>query len=182
MPSGVTVAEVFAAAGLRPYGPSPWGRAIDETRPGVYVLSVASDPNTCFGLFDVPGLPPEMAHRWLADEPVIYIGRTRRPLRLRVGQFYRHKYGKKSPHRGGQAVLLLEPKPLVFWAPTEDAAGAERDMIEAFLRRTGRLPFANRRRGTRHGTAPDHAAFAPFAAISASAETNPRTPLNRVSG
>lgn len=148
MPLGVTVAEVFAAANLTPCGPSLWGSAIDETQPGVYIVSVASDPNTCFGLFDPPELPQDLMQKWVDEEPVVYIGRTRRPLRQRVRELYRHRYGRKSPHSGGQAALLLKPDLRVFWAATLDPVAAQRDMIEAFRRRTGALPFANRCRGT----------------------------------
>ena len=147
MPLGVTVAEVFAAADLSPCGPSLWGDAIDETRPGVYVVSVASDPNTCFGLFDTPELPQDLMPKWLDEEPIVYIGRTRRPLRQRIRELYRHRYGRKSPHRGGQAALLLKPELLVYWAATDDPLTAERNMIEAFRRRADTLPFANRCRG-----------------------------------
>ena len=148
MPLGVTVAEVFAAANLTPCGPLHWGTAIEETRPGVYVVSVASDPDSCFGLFDTPDLPQNLMPKWLDEEPVVYIGRTRRALRKRLREFYRHEYGRKSPHRGGQAVLLLKPVLLAYWAATDDPVTAERNMIEAFRRRTGALPFANRCRGS----------------------------------
>lgn len=148
MPSGVTVAEAFAAASLIPSGPVHWDTRIDETRSGVYVLSVTSDPDTCFGLFDLPSLPPHLAANWLAGEPIVYIGRTRRALRIRLREFYRHQFGQKRPHKGGEAALLINPKPLVFWATTTDPVTAERMMIDEFHRRVGRLPFANRCRGS----------------------------------
>ena len=128
----LTVAEIFHAAGLLPHGPARWETAVNELLPGVYVLSLVADPHGLYDLADVPKLPENIAGKWLTGEPVVYIGRTRRALRKRLAEFYRHKYGNKSPHRGGQAVLLLDPKPWVFWASTNDPTIAERKMIEAF--------------------------------------------------
>jgi hypothetical protein len=148
MPPGLTVAEVFRAAGLDPTGPVQWSTPITETRPGVYVLSLVSDPYTVCGANDVGYLPDHLFQKWLNDNPVIYIGKTRRPLRKRINEFYRHIYGNKSPHRGGQAALLLKPTLWIFWAATDQPTWAERAMIEMFRDTANALPFANRCRGT----------------------------------
>jgi hypothetical protein len=148
MPSELNVTQIFLAAELNPTGPVPWGTRIEETRAGVYALALVPDPRAGCGSIDISNLPPDLRGKWLDDQPVIYIGRTRRSLRHRIGQFYRHKYGNKSPHRGGQAALLLEAPLWVFWAATDQPAQAERAMIERFRDTTNALPFANRCRGT----------------------------------
>jgi hypothetical protein len=84
-----------------------------------------------------------------ADGEVVYVGRTRRALRKRLREFYRHRYGDKRPHRGGQAILLLTRPLLVYWAATNDWEAAEDTMIEHFRSAAGRLPFGNRVRSAR---------------------------------
>jgi hypothetical protein len=92
-------------------------------------------------------LPIEIAARWISSQPVIYIGRTRRPLSRRINEFYRHIHGNRSPHRGGQDVKLLECPRWVYWSPVDAADIAEHKMIETFIEKVGSFPFANRMRG-----------------------------------
>ena len=141
----VHVAKLFRAVGLRPCGPAQWREPISERRPGVYVVALVGDCNDGCGRTNVAYLSPAEHDRWLVDQPVIYIGRTTRPLAQRLREFYRHRYGDRSPHRGGQAVLLLQCKLWVYWAPTNRLKEVERNMIAVFHDRTGALPFANRR-------------------------------------
>lgn len=144
--SPLTAGDVFRAADLVPHGPVAWGTLPAETAPGVYVVSLLDDPQGCIGLPSADYLSERERERWLPGHPVVYIGRTRRPLARRIREFYRHKHGKTAPHRGGQAVKLLICNLWVFWCPTDEPTHAEHAMIEAFCRHTGRLPFANRRR------------------------------------
>ena len=140
-----TVRQLFARAGLVPAGPARWGEAVGETAPGVYAVSIVADPDT----HAVPARiapPGESADKWLWGQPVIYLGRTTKPLGERIGQFYRHRHGDKAPHRGGQDVLLLTCDLWVFWAATDDPVWADRTMLDAFQAQAGALPFANRRR------------------------------------
>lgn len=148
-PVGVT--DVFGAAGLTPRGPVRWGEAVPERLPGVYVVAlVASADAPC----------PRREHeewcsnpltfeRWQVGQPVIYIGRTRRPLRKRVREFYRHKYGDKRPHCGGQEVLRVECPLWVYWAATEEPASAEHKMIEQYKAVARTFPYANKVRSAR---------------------------------
>jgi hypothetical protein len=122
-----TVRDVFLAAQLQARDPAPWGQPVHENSPGVYVI--ATD-----------------------DDRIVYIGRSRRALRKRLREFYRHRYGASSPHRGGQAVLLLNRPLLVYWATTADYAAAENSMLEYFKAQTGGFPYANRVRSARVGT------------------------------
>jgi len=108
-----------------------------------YVVAVVGDPKSnC----DVKAnyLKKAERQRWVPSEPVIYIGQTTRPLSRRIREFYRHQYGKRSPHSGGQAVKLLKCQMWVYWSPANDPLDAELLMLCAFRKKVGRLPFANR--------------------------------------
>jgi hypothetical protein len=121
----MNVAELFALVRLAPQGPVLWRTHVRESRPGVYVVT-----------YDPDG--------------VVYVGCTaRQSLRKRLGQFYRHRHGHRSPHRGGQDVLLLTGARYVHWAVARDPIKVERVMLSAFVRATGRLPLANKKRGDR---------------------------------
>jgi hypothetical protein len=76
-------------------------------------------------------------------QTIVYIGRSKH-LSKRLGQFYRHKYGERSPHRGGQEILNLPGKRLVYWAAVADYAGTENIMLDAFRSVAGVWPFGNR--------------------------------------
>ena len=117
------IAEAFGVVQLLPHGPVRWGTPVPERRPGIYVVTTAYE--------------------------IVYIGRTTQPLQRRVGQFYRHKHGRRSPHRGGQDVKLLSCPLWIYRAPTDDPVGVEHRMIETFKARMNKLPFANRNAGTK---------------------------------
>ena len=91
-------------------------------------------------MYVVVTTPPEM---------VVYIGRTKRALARRLREFYRHRYGDKRPHRGGQEVLRLPGERWVYWCATEDPRQVETALLDAFVTQTGKLPLANRRLGDR---------------------------------
>jgi len=149
----MTVAELFDAAKLSPREPVTWGTPISESSAGVYVVALVGDAKLGCQV-DAEFLEPSERKRWLAREPVIYIGQaTGQSVAKRVGQFYRHRYGEKRPHYGGQAVkLLLHPRSpyhpcdlWVYWSPATDPRASEQTMLCAFKGRVGKLPFANRR-------------------------------------
>jgi hypothetical protein len=143
----MTVADVFAAAGLVPRGPQAWNTPIEQHGPGVYVIAlVQGAAEAASAAVDVAALPAAEQARWIVGQPVIYIGRATRSIRGRLAQFYRHTYGKSTPHRGGQAVLLLQCPRWVYWAATDSPIKAERAMTAEFRKRVGRLPFGNPRR------------------------------------
>jgi hypothetical protein len=145
----LTPRELFEAVGLVPCGPALWREKVSEKRPGVYVVarvSWADKVGAPIKAEDVLG-EEHAAHRklWLPDQVVVYVGKTKRPLRRRVGEFYRQKWGRSAPHRGGQNVLLLACPLWVYWATTADPEAAETDMIRYFKERVGVWPFGNRR-------------------------------------
>lgn len=193
MPS--TVRELFAAAGLTPTAVVPWGTRPTNRRPGVYAVALTADVDDRAGLVDCPlemsrvrelldvrpelrvdGQRPtvnELATRlmlmWLPNEPVIYIGCAGSSIHDRVCKYYRTKVGARSPHAGGWPTKMLRglDSCYVHTAGCDDPDGAERQMIDAFLRQvrlesaaqlvdpTLPLPFANleipRGRRKRHG-------------------------------
>lgn len=139
----LSVSELFRRTSLEMRGPVPWGTPITETSSGVYVVALA-EPSALF----IEKLSQAELGRWNAGEEIVYIGRAT-TLSRRISQFYRHKYGRSSPHRGGQDILLLTASLKVFWAVVPDFATAECAMINLFYSDVGALPFANRMRGAR---------------------------------
>jgi hypothetical protein len=79
----------------------------------------------------------------------VYVGKTDRPIRKRLGEFRRHQCGNKSPHAGGQVVKLLRCGLWVYWSTAPNPYDAEHTMICAFKEQTGQLPFANEYQGRR---------------------------------
>ena len=152
MSTNITVSEIFKAAALTPRGPVRWGEQVSERQPGVYVIALVQQPDANCGSIDVAYLHDSARVRWVPAQSVIYIGRTRRPLSRRIGEFYRHTYGNPRPHRGGQDVLLLNCPQWVYWSPTENPVLAEDQMMRCFWERVGRFPFANRIRAARAET------------------------------
>jgi hypothetical protein len=148
---GVAIDELFRHAGLSKCGPVRWKDEIQEFCAGVYVIAIERKidswpafPKSVEGLDE--GRRKIESDNWRENEVILYIGQTtKQTLAHRLHQFYIHKYGNKSPHRGGQAVHLLQCELWVYWAPTPNAKGVEEKMISWFKASVGQLPFANRR-------------------------------------
>jgi hypothetical protein len=141
-----------------------WLQELLGTRPKLR-LDKAPRPTTAAELGE------RLAGFWLPDETVLYIGLTTRPLATRLGEFYGHRLGAKSPHKGGWPLKTLSvlDELWVHWAATarDDCAAAERAMLHAFaagVSATSKrrlyepeplMPFANLRDGDhqpkRHG-------------------------------
>lgn len=189
MPS--TVESLFAAASLQPAGPVRWGTVLPEQRPGVYAIALTKRGNAVAGT--LPAYPADtrtltellmvrpdlkldkvkgptvaqvqlrLAGFWLADETVVYIGRSSRPLATRVAEYYGHRLGASSPHKGGWPLktLAVLDKLWVHWAATDDFVEAEKTMQRAFAAAVSRrsaaalyrsdplMPFANLEDGDR---------------------------------
>jgi hypothetical protein len=125
MSLNLTVAEIFKAAALTPHGPVQWQNRVFENRSGVYAVVIVSGADDNCDLINVDYLPDVARVRWVPGQPVVYIGRTRRPLSRRITEFYRHIHGNPRPHRGGQDVLLLNCPRWLYWSPTENPVLAE---------------------------------------------------------
>lgn len=146
---GIAVETAFGWAGLTPRGPVAWEMPFEERQPGIYVVALSESINLSRDAIELRNLPPHELAKWVPGERIVYIGRTKRGLQRRLREFYRHTYGARSPHRGGQAVLLLSMPRFVYWAATDHSTEAEHSMIEHFKAATDQLPFANRKRGWR---------------------------------
>lgn len=149
----MTVGEIFRKANLSPRGPVRWKEQVPESRAGVYVVARVGNPNDSCKPCELPFKDPlrsdleidlEFEHqRWLASEPVVYIGKTDQTIHKRIGAFYGHKCGKRSPHAGGQVVHLLKCDLWVYWSPSATPSDDERTMLCAFKKEAGQAPFAN---------------------------------------
>ena len=147
----LTVAELFGGLSLSLHGPLPWGTQIPESNSGVYLVARGANPSgPCkphdLQFIDAPGLDLDLEYehmRWLPNETIVYIGKTDETIRKRVGAFYRHKCGDKSPHAGGQILKLLQCDLWVYWSPAANPYDIEQRMICAFREETGQAPFAN---------------------------------------
>jgi hypothetical protein len=142
----ISADELYDLAGIAPSasGATAWGEDIPSELPGVYVIVIDDIGSAKFKDFS----PEHELQRWRCDQNIIYIGRTHSKggLKKRLRQFRYHICGNRSPHRGGQAILLLDCTKTIHWAAVEDDAGAEHKLIEAFRQRTKRYPFGNRKR------------------------------------
>jgi len=130
----VSIRALFAAVGLVPSEPIPWGVDLPTNKAGVYVVSLTPDPDVLTGTFRVapisltriddwlsrqPGvsldgertkaaaLAQRLSESWLPDEVVLYVGKATN-LRRRVRQFRETKLGEKKPHAGGYFLKTLE--------------------------------------------------------------------------
>ncbi|TIN72058.1 MAG: GIY-YIG nuclease family protein [Mesorhizobium sp.] len=148
MPACLDPTDLYKLASMSPGGVTQWGNDVPSSASGVYVISVA-DPATVI-------LKPDLnvgPHIWQGDQPIVYVGRAKN-LRKRLSQFRRHKFGRSAPHRGGQAILLLDAPLTITWAEVADYAHAEDRLITIFREQVGRMPFGNRVRSARTSPAP----------------------------
>jgi hypothetical protein len=132
----ISVVDLYARAGVTPTGITRWDDDVPSEQPGVYVISIDDEVSA-------PDLPEHERAFWVPDQKIIYIGRAKQ-LRRRLQQFRRHVYGRPSPHRGGQAILLLDCVKTITWGEATDYGKAEATLINAFHATIGRKPFGNR--------------------------------------
>jgi len=149
----MTVEEVFESASLSSSGPVRWRDPVEESHKGVYIVARVGNIKANCEACSLPincelinGLEIDRSYemqRWIPGEPVLYVGQTIQPLRKRIGQFYHHTCGNRSPHAGGQVILLVNCDLWLYWAPADVPKAAETTMLEAFRQQVGKLPFAN---------------------------------------
>jgi hypothetical protein len=96
----LSIEELYKLADIVPAGSVRWGDDVPSVQSGVYVIAIKD-------ALPGPDISDHERSFWLSDQTIIYIGRAKQ-LTRRLRQFRRHVYGKKSPHRGGQAILLLD--------------------------------------------------------------------------
>ena len=158
-----TVSDLLEADSLERSGVVRWGKQVANDKPGVYIVSLSSDldENNCLTatapinhvviekwLRRVPEFkldgelnpsPEAVAGRlseyWLPDESILYIGQTSRAMQSRLNQFYKHKLGNSSPHRGGHWLKTLSVlnETFVHYAETPDPELSEYRLMRAFM-------------------------------------------------
>lgn len=84
--------------------------------------------------------------KYVNDSKIVYIGKATN-LRRRIGELLRFGAGKDIGHWGGRYLWQLSDAEdlLVAWKemPGQDVKQEEKSMLEDFIDRHGRLPFAN---------------------------------------
>lgn len=129
-------------------------------RPGVYLVFRESDAPPEF-LHDSTGGThkgrsptvdmSELESEWIDAARVLYIGKTHDPLRKRVSEYVKCAAGRQHGHWGGRLVWQLADCDdlLIAWKPldSEDPLEVEQALLQEFIKRYNRLPFANLRLG-----------------------------------
>ena len=137
-----------------------WATPLPLDDPGVYAFALTDDPDRANvnvgaapiafnavqtllarrseltldgGRPDATQLQERVSSFWLADEPVVYVGKASRSLRGRVNQYYNTPLGARSPHAGGWFVKLLDnlEQLWIHFATTASAGEAELLMLKA---------------------------------------------------
>jgi len=123
----ITVSELFGVAELKPSAAFAWEDIplIAERRCGIYVVAITPTSRGKVGKARILKLPAKEKDRWLDFQPIIYIGKTDRPISTRLKEFYRHKYENKSPHRGGQSRHLVQRIPQWYFLQIQRAPFAK---------------------------------------------------------
>lgn len=129
--------------------------------PGVYLLvrhsrrTARFSAQSCGGRFKGrdPTLPVgSLRKRWVHGAKVLYIGKAggatnRATLYSRIRAYMRFGLGEPISHWGGRCIWqLTDAHSLrIYWKPTarRSPREVEKRLLAAFLRRYGRLPFAN---------------------------------------
>lgn len=180
----VSIQEIFNQFDVKIGGRERWGMPIRQEGPGVYIISTSDNPNQngvvvqnpsfAIEVIDswrtyVPGLTlnglirptseqiiSELGSHWHPNENILYVGKADN-LKIRIGKYYNHIVGKRSPHRGGYwlktlsdlknfhvywgkhvAPKVIEEKMLKYFVECK-AGNAWHDIANPF----GHLPFAN---------------------------------------
>lgn len=162
-----------------------WGMPINSNSKGVYIVSIG-DANVLKPLKDnslsinieemeewmrnapkitlynerptLEELSLHLSRFWLPDETILYIGKAeKQALSERLRQFYCHKVGKRSPHKGGYWLKLLQnlPELNVHLAYSDNSHLLEEQLLRFFCANVSEksrmilidklncLPFAN---------------------------------------
>lgn len=159
--------EGIRAAGFRgfiPFRTLPVAQV--PRRAGVYVVLRLSALPPAFREVSVAGTYKgrapsvgldELSAMWIADVPVLYIGKAEfnsassRGLAKRLDEYRRHGLGESIGHWGGRYIWQLEDSDdfVVAWmeTPTNGAEELESALLDSFVQTWGALPFANLKRG-----------------------------------
>jgi hypothetical protein len=171
-----TVNALFRITDLASTRVTPWGVKPSCKEKGIYIVALTDDPDSLDGaiaslpasheainnwMVECPALKVDYApatletiitrlsRYWLPNEVALYVGKTNAQggLHGHIGEFYQHKLGRKSPHKGGQWIksLSIISKLYVHYSSCPDPITAESAMIGHFCKKdpNGPFPFAN---------------------------------------
>lgn len=161
MPSSVL--ELLETVPIDLAGSVRWNSPVESNERGIYIVSLSKNPSEISGILksvpinieivkqwsqvcglkldndsnpSVKAISQRIGEFWLPDESILYIGQTtRQSLNIRINQFYRHKLGNSSPHRGGHWLKSLSnlSRCFVHYAETPIPKKIEQQLIEAFV-------------------------------------------------
>ena len=148
-------AGLLRALDLDVDGPVRWGGKATSAAAGIFVVEIAEPrghaPTDTVAVrqwiarvatLTVDGERPSettLANRldtfWVADHPILYVGRTTKALSARVGALYATELGHPRPHPGGHWLKTLrDPTNLrLWWAETDAAEEYEDAIIAAYV-------------------------------------------------
>jgi len=95
----------------------------------------------------------ELQLRWVPGMEVLYIGKTKRPLKKRIGELIRHSQGWSKIHQGGEVLWQLRGYEVfeIGYLPRDEPKEEESRLIHQFKSKTFKLPFANRQKPRARG-------------------------------
>ena len=158
-----TVDQILAGEGLTLKGVVKWENKVNSNSSGVYIVSLSSDPFQNLGVLPCAPLSLEiikewldkvktfkldgetdpsaeavafhLSQFWLADENILYIGKTDRKLGKRIEKFYLTPLGASGPHRGGHWLKVLSNlnQLFVYYAECSNAKECETRMLKLFV-------------------------------------------------
>ena len=154
MPPAPSAADLLRSVGLDVDGPARWGSKPPSRAAGIFAVEIAAPSHSAPIDIDevrrwlerVPqlrldgerptqtALAARLASYWLADQTMLYLGRTNKSLSSRVASLYATELGHAQPHPGGYWLKTLrEPSKLrLWWAETDAAEEYEDEVLEAF--------------------------------------------------
>jgi transcription elongation factor GreA len=163
--------ELLKSLGLLVDGPQVWNRPVPSRAPGIYVIELPKGlPDAPVDIVavrrwleHVPQLmldgerptPEAVAKRmhefWLADEPVLFVGRSQKAVGARVAAMYATPLGDARPYSGGHWLRTLSVlnELRVWWAETDAHEEYEDGLLSEIAARNATdgsgavLPFAN---------------------------------------
>jgi hypothetical protein len=153
--------KALGFVGFRPITELTLNTAIIPNIQGVYCVLYSQDDEPdfvepgCGGHFK--GKDPNVSkavlqQSWVSTSNIIYIGKAggagkKASLRSRLSQYFRFGQGKNIGHWGGRFIWQIEHSDqlTICWKQLtdEDARSVEGHMIEEFVLKHGRRPFAN---------------------------------------
>ena len=137
----VTIADLGSTLDAVPDAPGVY-QVIYERQTEPQFLTVGTgghfkgqDPNVAIA---------ELRAKWILGSAVVYIGKAT-SLRRRIRELLRFGAGRRVAHRGGRYLWQIkEASSLkICWMPCAQPRTVEKEMIQRFVDRYGKRPFAN---------------------------------------